>query len=200
MTKIKICGVTNVKDARKCVELGVDYVGIVLTDSPRRAGLDAVALINATVVGQIPVVGVFARIEDLLRFDAMTEIALDYYQVYFTPPTRLRRTPRQGWIRSQLVDEELTQPVLENGDLSMLDFRNLPPAEMQRLLEDRALSVKQPTILAGNLSIDNVESTVRQFRPFGVDVARGTERIPGVKNHELLTRFVEVVRNADDRA
>jgi phosphoribosylanthranilate isomerase len=31
--------------------------------------------------------------------------------------------------------------------------------------------------------------------PFGVDVSRGVETAPGIKNHELIRRFVKAARS-----
>ena len=49
MTRVKICGVTTVADARRCVELGADAVGVnFVTGSPRRVDLErARAIVRA---------------------------------------------------------------------------------------------------------------------------------------------------------
>jgi phosphoribosylanthranilate isomerase len=197
MTCIKICGLTSVEDARKCLELGVEYLGLVLSDSPRRASVEIAAKICAEVGTRARVVGVFARSDDLLRFDAMTDIALDYYQVYFQVPSRLHRTPRNGWLYARFVETSPEPLPLTNGDLAMFDYKHLTPADMSRVLDEQRVPFADRSFLAGNLSVENVAEIVRRYRPFGVDVARGTERLPGVKDHDLLTRFVEAVRNAD---
>ncbi len=197
MTHIKICGVTSVEDARKCLELGVEYLGLVLSDSPRRASVETATKICIEAAARARVVGVFACTDDLLRFDAMTDIELDFYQVYFVAPSRLRKAPLRGWLHARFVESPPEPLSLINGDLAMYDYKHLTPADMNRVLNEEGVSFADRSFLAGNLSVDNVADLVRRYRPFGVDVARGTERLPGVKDHDLLTRFVEAVRDAD---
>jgi phosphoribosylanthranilate isomerase len=41
-----------------------------------------------------------------------------------------------------------------------------------------------------------VAEAIAQVSPFGVDVASGVERAPGVKDHELVRAFVDAARSA----
>jgi len=197
MTVIKICGVTNIEDARLCIDVGVDFIGLVLSDSPRRAGYDTVGRILAETAGKCRIVGVFAKPDDLLRFDHMTDFVLDYGQIYFAPPANLRRMPTRGWIHSTLVADTIAAAALCNGDLQLLDFKNLHVADMHRCLSDQNIPLSPRALLGGNLTADNVADIIKSHRPFGVDVARGTERLPGLKDHDLVIKFVEAVRYAD---
>ena len=49
-------------------------------------------------------------------------------------------------------------------------------------------------ILAGGLTPANVAATVRQFRPWMVDVASGVESAPGRKEPALIAAFVRAAK------
>jgi phosphoribosylanthranilate isomerase len=51
-------------------------------------------------------------------------------------------------------------------------------------------------ILAGGLTPSNVGHAIRTVRPYGVDVASGVERQPGVKDRDAMRAFVAAVRRA----
>jgi phosphoribosylanthranilate isomerase len=53
-----------------------------------------------------------------------------------------------------------------------------------------------PLILAGGLRPENVAEAIELVRPWGVDVASGVESSPGVKDPELVARFIEEARRA----
>ena len=45
-------------------------------------------------------------------------------------------------------------------------------------------------VLAGGLTTDNVCAAIEAARPYGVDVSSGVESSRGVKDPELIRRFV----------
>lgn len=62
-------------------------------------------------------------------------------------------------------------------------------------LEAKELYPDKRIILAGGLTPDNIRSAVEQTHPFAVDVASGVESAPGVKDMNLVRRFIEEARH-----
>jgi phosphoribosylanthranilate isomerase len=60
----------------------------------------------------------------------------------------------------------------------------------------RALAGRGPVVLAGGLTPGNVAEAIAAVGPYGVDVASGVERSPGVKDHELLERFIRAAKES----
>jgi phosphoribosylanthranilate isomerase len=65
-----------------------------------------------------------------------------------------------------------------------------------RLLEN--LDLKLPFMVSGGLTADNVADAVRITRAGGVDVSSGVERAPGVKDIEMIQKFVRAARASEE--
>jgi hypothetical protein len=54
-----------------------------------------------------------------------------------------------------------------------------------------------PLMIAGGLNPENVAAAIASTHPWGVDVATGVERSPGVKDPVKLQEFIERAKAAD---
>ena len=61
MAKFKICGITNIEDAKEAVRLGADAVGFVFAKSPRRISPEDASKIIAELPDSIFKVGLFVN-------------------------------------------------------------------------------------------------------------------------------------------
>jgi len=196
MTKIKICGVRTVGDARAVAAAGADFIGVVLSPSPRRAALSELEAIVAAIGAQVSSVGVFSSVDNLTSFDRTCDVTLDYYQVYFDYAGVSVRQPKRGWIRSFMMTNADGVPTDDSSELLLYDFKNVGvPASADKISVPERIT-RTKIFIAGDLRPDNVATIVKAYRPFGVDAARGTEKSPGVKDMSKVEQFVRSVRNA----
>jgi phosphoribosylanthranilate isomerase len=63
-----------------------------------------------------------------------------------------------------------------------------------------ALAGEMPILLAGGLRPDNVSEAIAAVHPWGVDVASGVERAPGVKDANRMASFVRIAKESTPAA
>lgn len=196
MTRIKICGITSAADALAAADAGADFIGSVLSDSPRRADAAQVESICRAVAGRAATVGIFATEADLHAYDRDDVAPLDYYQVYFDYQSVAVRPPTLGWIRAFCIDDAGSFPAMNHVGLFLCDIKNNQAELMSKLCAAYPGQIQRRTFLAGGLTPENVGAVVKSFRPFGVDVARGVESSPRVIDVLKLKQFIQKVRHA----
>jgi phosphoribosylanthranilate isomerase len=191
--RVKICGVTSLPDAVLCKDLGADFIGLIFAESPRRIKIDVARQISRKLAGKIPLVGVFDHYDRDSIVDLIERVKLDYLQVYYHPDNGSVLSPPVPLFSSIWVDEgEIKLPPFPCKYL-LLDFKRIGRIEG---LDERKwvfMNEKYRVFLAGGIDQDNVQDIVERYRPFGIDVARGTETGPGVKDPD---RCAELIRRA----
>ena len=82
MTKIKICGITNLEDAQNAIDLGADYLGFnFYSKSPRFIDYNKVNEIVRKLNGKVSTVGIFVN-EPVNNVERITEMCnLDLIQL-----------------------------------------------------------------------------------------------------------------------
>ncbi|MBH0209196.1 MAG: N-(5'-phosphoribosyl)anthranilate isomerase [Nitrospira sp. HN-bin3] len=205
MVKIKVCGITNVDDARMAVAAGADALGFVMyRKSPRFV---EPAVVKAIVAGLPPFVlpvGVFVNEESERVRALMDESGLalaqlhgdetaSYCQNLGRPALKaLRLKDRGGFlalaefqgranVRGVLIDAFSNQAY--GGTGQTVDWG---------LAQEVAQSM--PVVLAGGLTPVNVAEAITRVRPYGVDVSSGVELSPGKKDHNKVKAFIEAAR------
>lgn len=207
MPDVKICGLTRERDAALAASLGASYLGVVLTESPRRlSAARARAVLDAVPVGAATRVGVFGAepIDDVRR--AADEARLDVVQLAAPRPAaevaRLRGAFGGGvWVVVRVRGARLEaddRARFGHGDGVVLD-RWSPVAlggtgeafDWAAVREDVAAVRGAATlVLAGGLTPATVGGAIATLLPDVVDVSSGVESAPGVKDPARLAAFV----------
>ncbi|MBU1317911.1 MAG: phosphoribosylanthranilate isomerase [candidate division Zixibacteria bacterium] len=193
-TQIKICGITKSIDAEKCLECGVDFIGMVFAESPRQVSIENALTISKKMYGKIPIVGVFDHYDPNTVNSVTSRVKLDYLQVYYHPDNGRLPTPPIPLISSIWMDQsELKLPPYPCRYL-LLDFKKLGSIDGLSDEDWTRVNEKYDVFLAGGIAPDNVAGITEYYKPYGIDSARGTESAPGVKDHAKIEQLVERVR------
>lgn len=205
MTKIKICGITNIEDALAACEAGADALGFIFAEEAKKRNRHISAEAAQEIIEQLPpfvtTVGVvvnadlgniarYLSVVDYLQFhgdESPFDIPLNHVAIkaFQAAPGFTVSTMRQYATRAWLLDAAV--PGERGGTGHVCDWE----------LAETAVALKErPVILAGGLTPENVAEAVQRVRPYGVDVSSGVESSPGKKDHERIRRFVEQVREA----
>jgi len=203
MTRIKICGITNKDDALQAADLGVDALGFIFAESPRRVGPEVVCEIVKFLPPFISTVGVFVD-EDKEKVKEIADLcSLTTLQFHGEESPAYCQGFRQKVIKSFRVRNEnvLKKAARYKVDAYLLDtyFRGRPGGTGKTFNWEIAGKIKGlgvPLILSGGLNPDNVARAISEVRPYAVDVSSGVESKEGKKDYGKLERLVKMVRKA----
>ena len=219
---IKICANTNLADAQLAAELGADAVGFVFAESKRKVTVPQVAAITAHLPSTVEKVGVFTTTSaELILRDAgaagLTAVQLhstfdpvlvesvvkgsherlEVLQVVDVPAKADAATLR-AVLTAVLKHPYVTAALLDasHGGVSGGTGKAFDWEKTASVVREVAEATAGRVIIAGGLTLENVAEAIRQFAPWGVDVASGVESTPGVKDPAKLRQFIEAVHGA----
>jgi len=216
MTWVKICGITNLEDARTAVEAGADALGFVFYPKSRRH-LDPAAAqrIVQELPREIEKIGVFVNETPQSVVSLVQQLGLTGLQLHLELSS-IQREP--GCLASlkgvkqyvalgidSLLRSEVPVQLGPGLDGIFLDSGTpLEPGgtgkvfdwEQSRMLVHRIKPMAK-IVIAGGLTPANVGEAMRILEPWGVDVASGVEARPGKKDPEKVRAFIMAVREAD---
>lgn len=208
MTKVKVCGITNLADAEKALEFGADALGFnFYPPSPRCiAPEEARAVLQRLPEGSCNIaVFVNEPKEKVREIITHTELA-NGRQAYSALQFHGEESQEycRGWsmkvIKAFRVREKKSLEDMEQfpADFYLLDswssgYGGSGAAFSWEWLEGLKT---EKLILSGGLSIENVAEAIRRIHPYGVDVCTGVETRPGIKDHAKLKEFILAAKGA----
>ena len=201
--KVKICGITNVPDARAAAEAGADMIGLMFYEkSPRHVTLSAAAEIARSVSPFVLKVGVFVNPSEDLVMRAIAECGLSMLQFHGDEPpdfcTQFGLMSVKAFrIRGAESLAEISQYQTDAFLLDSFSAATLGGSgeTFNWDLAAEAQKFGRPIFLAGGLTPENVGDAVRKVQPFAVDVSSGVESAPGKKDHAKVKAFVAAAKS-----
>lgn len=205
-TRIKICGITRLEDAQHASQLGVDAIGFVFCEASKRAITPESAVKIASQLPPFMVrVGLFLNASEKEVQNALHLIPNLLPQFHGTETAEWCESFNRPYIKALGVAEGIpaAEDLARYKNSQGFLFDSNAPGKMGGTGHTFDWSKLEQTaprqlILAGGLYPENVESAVRQVRPYAVDVSSGVEQAKGVKDLSKMQTFVNAVRQADN--
>ena len=197
MTKVKICGLSNIEAVETAVSAGADYIGFVFAPSKRQVTVEQAAELTEIIPANVKKVGVFVSPSRAELLEAVDKVGLGFVQVHGQVVDKLFENLPCASIQAVQVDGDGHVP---NSQADYLLF-DAPVAGSGQTFDWGRLDtteLAQPFFIAGGLNEDNVVRAIQHFSPFAVDVSSGVET-DGQKDHEKIRRFIERVKNGISR-
>ena len=215
MTVVKICGNTTLDDALYVAQAGADLLGFIFyPPSPRAIGIEEARTVVAALRATLrqtnqpcpALVGVFVNETAAHMQHVLDDVDLDLAQLSGneTPATLTAMNGRafkvvrgKTWAEWRSTLGQVNPDRVSTTPAFLLDADHETLYGGSGVQADQALGATlaqtYPMLLAGGLTPENVGDVVKQIRPWGVDVASGTEATPGKKDHAKVLAFI---RNA----
>jgi phosphoribosylanthranilate isomerase len=201
--RIKLCGITSLDDARRCVDAGVDALGfIVVPGTPRHVTAETAARIIETLPPFVTPVGVFwdhpagqvKAIAEECRLGALQFHGDEAPEDLLEHRLPLIKTLKvAGAADLARMPEYRVAAFLLDSPARWSEGAARPPIPW----DVAAVAARRhPVLLSAGLTPDNVALAVRRVRPYGVDVNSGVEARPGRKDPAKVRRFVAEARAA----
>ena len=208
---VKICGLATVDDVRACADAGANYMGLVFFEkSPRNITIPAARELALAAPLGLAKVALVVNPSDA-ELDAITvTVPLDMLQLHGreTPERVAEVKARYGLpvMKAVGIADGDDLPKLESyfgvADQILVDAKPPKGGELPggnglsfdwRLIAGRRWPC--PWMLAGGLTAENVAEAVKMTGAKQVDVSSGVEDAPGLKNAELIQKFVQSSRS-----
>jgi phosphoribosylanthranilate isomerase len=203
-TRIKICGITRLEDAKASVRAGCDALGFVFyKESPRYIALDAFKVIVKELPPFVTKTGLFVNADPAEIEEAIQSGLVNVLQFHGDETPDFCRQFNFPYIKAVAVSSsvDLIQYAkdfhdaeallldayhehLKGGTGQTFDWNLIPQ------------SLSKPIVLAGGLTVDNVKEAIKKVKPYAVDVSGGVEESKGIKNSLKIQAFIKETQDA----
>lgn len=196
--RVKICGITNLNDALQASEAGADALGFVFYEpSPRYVSPQVANEIVSKLPPFITPVALFVNatnelIESVISGNSRWTLqfhgdelpsACEFWQRPYFKAIRMKPdvdliNECKKYQAATAILLDAYRPGVPGGTGETFDWHLIPN------------SLSKPLILAGGLTVENIQNAVREVMPYAVDVSGGVEQSKGKKDPSKVTQFI----------
>ncbi|MCK5113675.1 MAG: phosphoribosylanthranilate isomerase [Phycisphaerae bacterium] len=221
---VKICGITQPKQAQQIAALGADAIGLVFAKSPRQITPVMAREIVVSLPDEFPTVGVFVNSSADEINPIVSQTGIKYVQLHGNEPASILAdidapcikvfTMRgEDWLTEirEFLDTvdgndekksdnlaailiDTYNPKLAGGTGECFDWTTVAAAR-----DNGEMDLMPPLLMAGGLKSENVIEAVNLVKPWGVDASSALEIEPGVKDMDKVEAFIGEVRQNCDK-
>lgn len=189
--KIKICGITRLKDAQRAFKLGTDFIGFIFyKPSPRYISKANAKEIISILPVSVSKVAVFVDEDIDTVIKIAKDIKFDYIQLHGHETSDYIKAVKKERIKviksfPLKVKSDLMKIKKSQADLVLVDniSEKLPGGSGEKFNWDLKIpSSVNNLVLSGGLNKNNITEGIKKFKPLLVDINSGVESKPGIKS------------------
>ena len=207
MAHVKICGLSEPMTMKAALDARADMVGLVFfAKSPRNVNVEQAAALAKMAKGKAAVVALVVDADDKLLGLITKRVRPDYFQAHGNEtPNRVLEIAKLTGIKvikaiavREVADVAKAHSYKGKADLILFDAK-APETLKDALPGGNGITfdwtllkgVEGQFMLSGGLSPENVAEAIAATGAPIVDVSSGVESAPGIKNAELIRKFIE---------
>ena len=207
MTRIKICGITNLEDALAAIEAGADALGFIFYEKSKRfitmeralTILPALPPFVTTIAVTVNATPEFTNLgwrKQLKHFGAAQLHGQE-------TPTHCRAVGKYLPVIKALPADRAVDMKPQDYPVSAFLLDTPSPEhggtgrtfDWKQAVEFKG-KISRPLILSGGLTPENVAEAIATVQPYAVDVSSGVESSPGKKDHAKLRDFLQACQKS----
>jgi len=203
MIPTKICGITNLVDAKVTVENGASAIGFIFYEkSPRAISIENAKSISKKLSYSVVRVGVFVNQNKDLIDKTISEVQLNMIQLHGDESSNFCNQFEVPVFKAVRIKNEASLSVMDQYNVAgfLLDtFSNTQYGGTGKTFDWSLINeqIDTPIILSGGLNPDNILDAIDSVNPAAIDVNSGVELSPGKKDHQKINLLFENLKNTN---
>ena len=198
-TLIKICGIKRLDDLECAIQNGADLIGFVFVkSSPRYIEPSSVTNLLQSVSEKIKTVAVMQHATQNSLDSILDSFKPTYIQTDADDFLSLDLPSNIKKIRVYREHEDFDLSSIDDESLALLEGPISGSGQMVNKEFLKKACKRKRLLIAGGLSPENIQSILKEVKPYGVDVSSGVESRRGNKSKEKIIQFNKIVHTFDE--